>query len=258
MRWPLSTAGLNAPSHTRRSFCALALSLAASPWTARVAAAPGDPGLPSSVAGIAIPRSAIALRAAQLARRSCPEFLFNHCLRTYLFGALELQRQRVPYNADEAFIAATLHDLGLLPAFASASLSFELDGANAAEKFARDNGLSAAAADIVWHGVAFHDVRFAITRRAGPEARLVAYGAGGDVDGPNLDSDDERRQLQQVLAAFPRLQFKKRFTTLLIDHCRRKPTSQRGTWLEGLCREQKPAAWTDTVEAEIAAAPFPE
>jgi hypothetical protein len=34
--------------------------------------------------------------------------------------------------------------------------------------------------------------------------------------------------------------------------------SQRGTWLEGLCREQVPSAWTDTVEREIADAPFSE
>jgi len=54
------------------------------------------------------------------------------------------------------------------------------------------------------------------------------------------------------------LQFKSRFTSLVIEHCKRKPTSQRGTWLEGLCREQVPSAWTDTVEKEIAASPFAE
>ena len=55
-----------------------------------------------------------------------------------------------------------------------------------------------------------------------------------------------------------RLQFKRRFTQLAIDHCRRKPASQRGTWLEGLCREQVPGAFADTVEQDIAAAPFSE
>jgi hypothetical protein len=60
------------------------------------------------------------------------------------------------------------------------------------------------------------------------------------------------------VAAFPRLNFKNRFTMLLIDHCKRKPISQRATWLEGLCREQVPGAWNDTVEKEIMAAPYNE
>lgn len=243
---------------TRRGFCAAALSLGVLPRALRVQASDDVSSMPREVAGVAIPRSPAATRAAAFAQRSCPDFLFNHSMRTFLIGALAMQRQAVSYDAEAAFVAAALHDLGLLPAFASKSQSFEIDGANAAEKFARDSGLSAAEADTVWHGVAFHDVRFSITRRAGPEAMLVALGAGGDVDGPDLNTDEERRQLAEVVAAFPRLQFKKRFTALLVDHCKLKPTSQRGTWLEGLCREQVPAAWNGTVEEEIMAAPYAE
>jgi hypothetical protein len=248
----------NPKIQTRRSFCAAALALGTLPWTLRARAAEVISDIPKEVAGIAIPRSPVTARAAALSRQSCPDFLFNHCMRTFLIGALAMQKQKLAYNADEAFIAAALHDLGLLPAFESKSQSFEIDGANAAEKFARDNELSTAEADIVWHGVAFHDVRFSITRRAGPEAMLVALGAAGDVDGPELTTEEAKRKIAEIVAAFPRLQFKNRFTALLIDHCKRKPTSQRGTWLEGLCREQVPGAWDDTVEKEIMAAPFSE
>jgi len=145
-----------------------------------------------------------------------------------------------------------------VPAFSSKSQSFDMDGADAAEKFARDNGLNNAEADIVWRSIVFHDGRFAITRHAGPEAMLVAIGAGGDVVDPGLSTDDEKRQLAEIVTALPRLQFKKNFTALLIDHCKRKPASQQGTWLEGLCREQVPGAWSDTVEKEIMAAPYSE
>jgi hypothetical protein len=125
---------------TRRTVLSMVLSVGVSPWSA--VAAEEASALPTEVAGITIPRSRIAVLAAQFARRSCPEYLFNHCMRTFLFGALALQRQGLAYNADEAFTAAALHDLGLLPAFASASQGFEVDGANAAEKFARNNGLN--------------------------------------------------------------------------------------------------------------------
>jgi hypothetical protein len=64
--------------------------------------------------------------------------------------------------------------------------------------------------------------------------------------------------MTEIVAEFPRLHFKQRFTALLIDHCHRKPLSQRGTWLEGLCRQQVPEAWKETVEQEIAGAPFDE
>ena len=243
---------------TRRTFSAMTCSLGMLPWVGQSLAADEVSGLPAAVAGIAIPRSRIAIRAVKFSRASCPGFLFNHCLRTFLFGALALQKQNLSYDADQAFVAAALHDLGLLPAFETKGQSFEIDGADAAQKFAHDAGLNTIGADIVWHGVAFHDARFAITRRAGPEAMLVALGAASDVDGPDLNTDNEKKQMAEVVAAFPRLQFKSRFTKLLIDHCQRKPLSQRGTWLEGLCREQVPSAWSNTVEQEIATAPFAE
>ena len=228
----------------------IAVMLAPSPTRAQT-------GVPSEVAGIKLPQSGVARAAAQFSRSHCPDYLFNHCMRTFLFGAVALQGQKRSYDADTAFAAAALHDLGLLPAFATASSSFEIDGANRAEQLMTESGLSPRDAAVVWHAIALHDVRFSITRRQGPEAILVATGAGSDVDGPDASAIDAR-QTEEIVAAFPRLQFKKRFTALAIDHCRRKPLSQRGTWLEGLCREQAPSAWTETVEHEIAAAPFSE
>jgi hypothetical protein len=231
------------------------VALLAHPRLARAGGAPAD--LPVEVAGVAIPRSALARRAAAFARDACPEFLFNHCLRTYVFGTLLLRSKADAGRAEDAFVAALLHDLGLLPKFASARSSFEIDGAGAAEDFMRTQGASAADADIVWHAVQMHDGKWALTQRQGPEAMLVALGAGADVVG--FDSADiDRKRVAETLDAFPRLQFKRRFTDLLIDHCRRKPTSQRATWLEGLCRAQAPGAWGDTVEQAIEAAPFPE
>src|SRR5690348_7698877 len=200
--------------------------------TAPVAAA-----LPAEVAGIALPQSPLARKAAAYAAAMCPDFLFNHCMRTYLFGALFANKQRLAFDADAAFAAAALHDLGLLKAFASARQSFEIDGADAAEKFARDAGTVKTRADLIWHAVEMHDGKWPLTKRQGPEAMLVAVGAGSDVDGP-APSMANPAEIHAIVTAFPRLQFKKQFTTLLIDHCRRKPQSQAGTWLEGLCREQ--------------------
>jgi hypothetical protein len=214
--------------------------------------------LPAEVAGVPLPRTARALAAVAYARERCPEYLFNHCMRTYLFGALQLRRQQRDYRAEEAFIAATLHDLGLLPAFETARGSFETDGADAAERFTLAQGGTAEEADRVWHAVQMHDGALALTRRQGPEALLVALGAGADVYGPD-PGDLEPRELAEVLAAFPRLKFKEQFTALLVRHCERKPDSQRATWLEGLCRAHAAhPAPDDAVARHIAAARFSE
>jgi len=213
--------------------------------------------LPAEVSGITLPRSELALTAAGFAQQNCPDFLFNHCMRTFIFGALLLQRQRLSCNRDSAFVASALHDLGLLQPFESPLGSFEIDGADAAEKFMLTRHESAAQSDQVWHAVEMHDGKWALTARQGPEAMLVSLGAGADVYGAD-PGELEVRQIADVLAAFPRLQFKQRFTSLLIAHCERKPNSQRGSWLEGVCRKHAPAVEADTVEERIAAADFPE
>jgi hypothetical protein len=213
--------------------------------------------LPSEVAGVTLPQSGLASAAARFAQQNCPDFLFNHCMRTFTFGALLLQRQRLSFNAESAFVASALHDLGLLRPFESPLGSFEIDGADAAEKFVLEHHQSAAQGDQVWHAVEMHDGKWALTARQGPEAMLVSLGAGTDVYGPD-PGELEARQIAEVLAAYPRRQFKRRFTALLIAHCERKPNSQHGTWLEGVCRRHAPGTEADSVEQRIATANFPE
>lgn len=218
----------------------------------------GAAEIPREVAGIRLPQTPRARAACAYARASCPPFLFNHSMRTYLFGALALRGQGRAFAAEDAFIASALHDLGLLPPFESPRGSFETDGANAAEHWALGQGATAAAGERIWHAVQMHDGAWALTRRQGPEAMLVALGAGTDVDGPQPGELPEG-EIAQVLQAFPRLQFKRQFTTLLIGHCQRKPDSQHATWLEGLCGVHAPAARRpQAVEEAIMAAPFSE
>src|SRR5258708_4239450 len=143
--------------------------------------------LPRSVAGIEIPGSRVARAAAALSRQACPEVLFNHCMRTFLFGALHERHHGRPYNADAAFVAAALHDLGLLAAFESEGKPFEVDSANVAERVALENGLAPDIAILVWNAAAMHDMRWAVVERQNPTVELVAAGASADVVGPDED-----------------------------------------------------------------------
>ena len=238
---------------TRRNVLTAAVALAvAGPL---VAADEAEAWLPKSVAGIAIPRTPLARAAAALSRRAGSAFLFNHCMRTFIFGALHVKFHGLTYEDEPAFVAAALHDLGLLAEYESADLSFEVDSANAAEKLALEHGAAAAESGLIWSAAVMHDLRASIVFRQSPTVLLVAAGAGADVIGPDPAMIPPERT-REVLQAFPRLGFKKKFQALLTDHCHRKPTSQSGTWLDSYCRAAVPGAVFPSTAAKIDAAPF--
>lgn len=214
------------------------------------------PNASEEIAGVAIPRTPLALKAEVFVRSAEPDFLFNHSVRTYVWGALRLKARGVAFDPETAYVAALFHDLGLVPALASANGSFEIDGANKAEEFVKANGGSPEQARTVWNAIAFHDMGRAYQSHQSSEALLLGAGAGSDVDGiaPNAIP---RATIDEVLRAYPRAQFKTRFTAAAIDHCKRKPTSQIG-WLETLCLKVVPNIDRGDVEQEIAAAPFAE
>lgn len=216
----------------------------------------GSAPSPTAVADVEIPRSPLALKAETYVRGIEPDFLFNHSVRTYLFGALRLKARNIPYDPETAYVAALFHDVGLVPAMASKQYSFEIDGANKAEEFVKANGGSDEQARLVWNAVVMHDMGGLYQLHQSHEALLLGAGAGSDVDGVD-PSKIASAVVQQVLAAYPRLQFKKRFTAAAIDHCRRKPTAQIG-WLEALCLKVVPTIDRGDVEQEIASAPFSE
>jgi hypothetical protein len=211
---------------------------------------------PTSVAGIRLPDTGLCRDAYDLCHSSTPPFLLNHSLRTYVFGALHAAHHRQSFHAETAFTAAILHDIGLMPAFASPKGSFEIDGADRAEQFARQQGGSASESARVWNAIVMHDMRFAIPAHQSAEATLVAAGAAADVIGPD-EAMFDRSAVDEVVAAFPRLQFKQQFIALLADHCARKPGAQSGTWLDGFCRVHSTVA-ADVTGQAILRAPFAE
>src|SRR5579862_3106794 len=140
--------------------------------------------LPKRVADISLPETPAALAATDLARAACPPFLFNHCMRTYVFGALLAARDHVTYDEEMIFIAATLHDVGLTTTYATPEHSFEMDGADAAKAFLVSRGVTDARAELVWNAIALHTSMLA--EHQAPQIALVGNGAGADVFGYDL------------------------------------------------------------------------
>jgi hypothetical protein len=245
-------------THNRRSFLVRFIRGVAwiVPGAALARAAWAAPrALPETVAGIAIPATKIAQAAADFAAGASPDFLFNHCVRTFLFGALMARNHGASYDAEIAFVASALHDLGLIERYSSKEEPFEIDGADAAQRFLTQQGFPAAKTAIVWDAIAMH--ASALSDRKGPEVALVGVGAGTDVFGGRLHLLPPDA-VAAVLARFPRLRFNAGFERMLLDYCQRKPLAQVGTWTDELCRSHVHGVTFPTIEHGLKASPFRE
>lgn len=182
------------------------------------------------VAGIRVVDTTIGKAADGLSRSVSPRYLYNHAMRTYLFGALIGRATGLAFDEELLYLACILHDLGLTERFIGAR-PFEIEGALAAESFLRGQGLPADRAAVVWDGIAMHPL--AISQYKQPEIKLVASGAAADVVGAGLDSISPADR-DAVIRAFPRLGFKTEFVATCADVVRRHPGAAKGTFMRDI------------------------
>jgi hypothetical protein len=203
------------------------------------------------VAGITIPDSELARGAEDLVRETSPPYLFNHCARTFVFGALAARRAGIEHDGEASYLAAMLHDLGLVPPYAD-DRRFETSGADAARSFVLQRGFSEAWAEKVWDAVALH-AQIGIAEARGAEVTVVHLGASVDVVGvgyENLPAD----LIQETVAAYPRLHFKQRFQKTLIEAAKRNPNAYVLSWMADTVREHGIAS-LPTFEQLLSASP---
>jgi len=174
---------------------------------------------PSTVAGVRLIDSDVAKKATELSRSVSPPYLFNHAVRTYIFGALVGKALNLKFDEEVLYLASILHDLGLTERF-EGKLPFEIQGAEASRQFLEERGYAKEKIAMVWDGIAMH--ASIIGHFKGPEIRLVGEGAGADVVSPDF-SQISKAQLAEVVQAFPRLQFKTAFLKTCADVVRKYP-----------------------------------
>lgn len=175
-----------------------------------------------------IPDSKICQKATQLVAEVSPNFLCNHCIRTFLFGDLLGQRDGLKCDRELLYLSAVMHDLGLTDRF-DGEQRFEVDGADTARAFVLEHGLSDEKAEIVWDAIALH-TSLGIASCKQPEIALVHLGASADVLGIRM-ADIPLETVEQVLDAYPRLGFNTAITQLLVSQVKRKPQIAAFTWL---------------------------
>jgi len=142
-----------------------------------------------------IPDSQLAQQATRLVQEVSPQFLYYHCLRTFVFADLIGQQQETTYDRELLYLSAVMHDLGLSERF-DGEQRYEVDGADAAKQFLLKHGVSEQKAELVWDAIALH-TSIGIASRKQPEVALVQVGASMDVGGFRL-KDLPRETVEQV------------------------------------------------------------
>jgi hypothetical protein len=202
-----------------------------------------------------IPDSEICKKATQLVKEVSPTSLCNHCIRTFLFGDLLGIRDGLKCDRELLYLGAIMHDLGLTERFDSEQ-RFEVNGADAAQAFVLEHGLSDEKAEIVWDAIALH-TSIGIAVRKQPEIALVHLGASADLIGMRI-SDITPETVEQIVDAYPRLGFNQQITQLMVSQVKRKPQTAIFTWLTevGRCciHGFAPPSWNDMLNSS----PFAE
>ncbi len=183
------------------------------------------------LAGIEVVDTPVVQDAIELARSSSKPYLFNHAMRSWLFGVLIAEGAKPAPEPQLLAVSAILHDLGLTDRY-SAQERFEVDGANAARSFLKERGIPAHQMQLVWDAIALHTTR-SIALHKEPEVAMTHSGIAIDVIGAGLELIPQDK-LRAILAEFPRLSMKKQFLDCLCNVVRQKPATSYDNVLRDL------------------------
>jgi hypothetical protein len=176
-----------------------------------------------------VPDSVAATTALEVAEAFHSPALVNHCQRSYVWAAEYGRARGIPFDAELLYVAAMLHDIGLVAVFDSATVPFEEAGGAVAWVFGAGAGWDAGrrrrtAEVIVAHMAPEVDVA------ADPEGHLLELATGLDVSGRRPD-DWPAEVRAEVLARFPRLGLAEEFLGCFAEQARRKPSSLAGRFV---------------------------
>jgi hypothetical protein len=222
--------------------------------TAATANAPSP--LPTRlVAGVPVPDTPLVARAIEFASAHCDPYLFNHVMRSWLFAACIAQNKGEPYDAEVLAVSALLHDIGLTP-LASGALRFEVEGANTARAFVRELGVDERRSQLVWDSIALNSTP-SICLHKEAEAALCVLGVALDWGGWGFDSLPAE-QIARIVAEFPRLQMKQRFTQAVCGICERHPETTYDNFARDFGERFVPGYRAPSMVDALQGAPFEE
>src|SRR5215470_16560368 len=174
------------------------------------------------LAGVSVPDTPLISGAIDFARERTEPYLFNHVMRSWLFATLFAQRKQAVHDGEVLAVTTILHDIGLAETF-DGPLRFEVEGANAARSFARNEGVDDHRAQLIWDGVALNSTP-SIALYKEPEIAVATMGIGLDWGGFGFEALTGV-EVAEIVEAFPRLGMKEQFTHAVCNIVETRPTT---------------------------------
>lgn len=197
---------------------------------------------------LALPDSRAVRDAYEAAQAESLPWLFNHVVRSWLYGAKLAQKRVLAPDAELVAVAVLLHDLGLSRGGAP-DRRFEVIGADAGRDFALCHKMGERRADTIWDAIALHTTG-SIARYKGVDIACCISGIGCDYGGFGYDelSDDNK---DVILSAYPRLGMKKHLTTCLCDIARNHPDTTRDNFIADFASKYVPGYTRDRSSVDL-------
>jgi hypothetical protein len=170
--------------------------------------------------GMPVPDSALARRARELVADVAAPFLVNHSVRSYAWAVELARHDRIEFDPEILYVSSMLHDIGLVPAYDLGGC-FERDGAIEAERFSLEQLQPPERARAIFDVIDLHQLDETPPGSTN-EVILLNDSTGTDVTGYRYDHV-RPEAIGPVLAAYPRLEFKRDFAAAFRDQAARKP-----------------------------------
>jgi len=178
------------------------------------------------------PGSPVARAAYELAATCHTPALLHHVVRSWLWAeAFALVEGRADADRELLYVAAVLHDLGLVPAYDNATLSYEEAGGHVAVALTAGAGWAAERRQRALEVIVRHNWP-SVDPALDVEGHLLEIATGLDISGARADVLPPDF-VREVLAAHPRLTLAAEFTAGVTDQAARKPTTAARRLVDG-------------------------
>lgn len=183
---------------------------------------------------LGLPDTSLTRNAYTYSEQATAAFIHHHSVRSYVFARAHAQNQGLhaggDYDDELLFISCVLHDIGLSEK-GNGDQRFEVDGADTAAAFLREQGVDERRIAIAWDAIALH-TSAGIAARKGTEVALAQAGISTDILGARRESlpaglaDD-------VHALLPRLDLAYALSDAIVTQAKSKPHKAPPTTFPG-------------------------
>jgi HD domain-containing protein len=178
--------------------------------------------------GLKLPDNQTVRNAYAQAEAESQPWLFNHVVRSWLYGAKLTQYRGLTPDAELVAVSVLLHDLGLARGGAP-DRRFEIVGADIGRAFALSHNMGERRAETVWDSIALHTTA-SIAQHKSTDVACCQSGIACDYGGLGYNElTDDNKKL--ILSAYPRLGMKNELTTWLCGIARNHPNTTRDNFI---------------------------